>query len=101
MSKKILHSFIPIGTTTIVTEVRHQEVEKCPSLSELQEMVGGLIELVRVNYNGKECDMLVNEEGLLHDLPFNETATRFMRETYDGYGHIVGPALIFEGFKLP
>ena len=101
MSKKIMHIYRPFGETTIVTEYEKREVDECPSLSELQEIVGGLIELVRVNFEGKEVDMIINEEGLIYNLPFNATATRLMQETYDGYGHIVGPALIFEGFKLP
>jgi len=101
MSKKVMHIYRPMGKNTIVIEYRKEEVEKCPSLEELQEIVGGLIELTSVDFNGERCDMIVNEEGLLYNLPFNSTATRLMQETYDGYGHIVGPAIIFEGFKLP
>ena len=43
-----------------------------PSLEKTQELVGGLVELITLN-NGDQ--MLVNEEGLLKDLPENEQAT--------------------------
>lgn len=102
MAKKIMHIYTPMGETTIVVETEHREVDKCPPLAELQELVGGgLIELVQVIYKGKTCDMIVNEEGLLRNMAFNHPATKAMQATYDGYGHIVGPAIIFEGFKLP
>ena len=101
MTKKIMHIYRPIGDTTIMIEYEKREVEKCPTLDELQEIVGGLIELVTVNFEGAECDMIINEEGLIYNLPFNSTGTRLMQETYNGYGHIVGPAIVFEGFRLP
>ena len=103
MTKKIMHIYRPMGdgNVTTITEYEKREVDKCPSLSELQELVDGLIELVRVNFEGKEVDMIINEEGLIHNLPFNATASRLMRDSYDGYGYIVGPAIVFEGFKLP
>ena len=45
------------------------------SLHALQKMVGGFIEIVRPRYLRKPYVMIVNEEGLLHDLPVNNTGT--------------------------
>lgn len=43
------------------------EISDKTSLEQLQEIVGGYIEVVRF----KEKDLIVNEEGLLHGLPLN------------------------------
>jgi hypothetical protein len=51
--------------------------DKQPSLEKAQELVGGLVELVTLN-NGDQ--LLVNEEGLLSDLPFNVYATHLATE---------------------
>lgn len=45
------------------------------SLSQLQGFVKGYIERVSVRVAGKNYEMFVNEEGLLHGLQFNKTAT--------------------------
>lgn len=52
------------------------------SLSELQAAVGGLIEAVRVRFQGKVYTGYVNEEGLLHDLPINRVATAMQARAY-------------------
>jgi len=59
-----------------------------PSLEEAQAIVGGLIEIV---IDDGEKQLIVNEEGLLLGLPFNETASRMTGR------HIVGPALLLAG----
>ncbi len=59
-----------------------------PSLHEAQEVVGGLVELVRLS-DGDQ--MLVNEEGLLHGLPHNKLASEVANRP------IVGNALILRG----
>jgi hypothetical protein len=41
----------------------------------LRDAVGGLIERVSVQIDGIFMDMWVNEEGLLHRLPYNSMAT--------------------------
>ena len=56
-----------IKSNDVVTEVTPQN-GKSFSLQELQGFVGGYIELVRLP--GKQF-MVVNEEGLLKDLPSN------------------------------
>ena len=43
-----------------------------PSLEEAQQLVGGLVELVTLTSGDQ---LLINEEGLLKNLPVNEHAT--------------------------
>lgn len=64
--------------------------EKAPSLERAQELVGGLVEMVRSPTN-PEIQILVNEEGLLRGLPFNEEASRLCDTG------IVGDAIILKG----
>ncbi len=66
------------------------------SLEELHGFVGGYIEYVRLP-NG--CVLVVNEEGLLEDLPINIKATNIV--SFFGYPDIVGDALYLtaEAFK--
>lgn len=60
------------------------------TLAELQEYVGGYIELIPIGENY----LVVNEEGRLLDLPVNENATRIVAQL--GYLPIVGDALFTE-----
>lgn len=59
-----------------------------PSLDEAQEFVGGLVEVVELDTKDQ---MLVNEEGLLYNLPYNIYASRLAKRT------IVGNAMILTG----
>ncbi len=69
--------------------VRDIEIRaKRPSLEEAQAIVGGLIEIV---IDDGEKQLIVNEEGLLLGLPFNETASGMTGR------YIVGPALLLTG----
>jgi|TARA_S200002703_G_scaffold75701_1_gene65313 hypothetical protein len=61
-----------------------------PTLEEVQEIVGGYVEMVHSPSNS-EIQILVNEEGLLTGLPFNKEATELC-----GTG-IVGNAVILKG----
>jgi hypothetical protein len=64
--------------------------KKAPSLERAQKLVGGLVEMVRSPTN-PDIQVLVNEEGLLKGLPFNEEASK-MCDT-----GIVGDAIILKG----
>lgn len=73
------------------------ELLKEPTLAELQKMVGGWIERVRVAADGELGDLIVNEEGRLYDLPLNREASRLYwtgRATTDP---IVGDAVLLLG----
>ena len=64
--------------------------DRKPTLAEAQEIVGGLVEVVR-SPTKPDWQILVNEEGLLEGLPFNAEATELC-----GTG-IVGPAIVLKG----
>jgi len=64
--------------------------DKQPTLDEAQAIVGGLVEMVN-SPEHPDWQILVNEEGLLRGLPFNEEATKLC-----GTG-IVGEAIILKG----
>ena len=65
------------------------------TLEELQEYVGGYIEIIRLT---DKYLMVVNEEGRLLDLPFNSEATDIARQHKAIYPNdmIVGNALVVE-----
>ena len=65
-----------------------------PTLKEMQDWVGGYIEIVRVNFEGKKVPMVVNEEGLIHRLPINYQASRIAGSP------IVGDVFILIGWRL-
>ena len=64
--------------------------DRQPTLAEAQEIVGGLVEMVR-SPTKPDWQILVNEEGLLEGLPFNAEATELC-----GTG-IVEPAIVLKG----
>jgi hypothetical protein len=64
--------------------------EDRPSLQKAQELVGSLVEIVRSPDN-PTWQILVNEEGLLKDLPFNAEASKICNTG------IVGDAVILKG----
>ena len=60
-------------------------------LAELQEIVGGYIEIAQMKNNDI---MVINEEGKLNDLPYNEKATEiYQHQVYFG-DFIVGDVLV-------
>ena len=63
---------------------------KAPSLDRAQELVGGLVEMVR-SPTDPEIQILVNEEGLLINLPFNHEASKLCETG------IMGDAIILKG----
>lgn len=79
------------------TDGSRTALEREPNLEEMQAMVGGWIERVRVAADGELADLIVNEEGRLHGLPVNAAASRFFwvgRATTDP---IVGNAVLLLG----
>jgi len=68
----------------------HEFEDRRPTLEEAQRLVGGLVEMVR-SPTQPDWQVLVNEEGLLDGLPFNEEASKLC-----GTG-IVGPAVVLKG----
>jgi hypothetical protein len=66
-------------------------VDKDNSLKQMQDAVGGYIELVRLT---DDDIMVVNEEGLIFGLPVNEHASKIAGQT------IVGNVLMCKGEDL-
>ncbi len=66
-------------------------VDKDNSLKQMQDAVGGYIELVRLT---DDDIMVVNEEGLVFGLPINEHASKIAGQT------IVGNVLMCKGEDL-
>lgn len=64
------------------------------SINELQAFVGGYIEIITIKFDGKDYYMVVNEEGKLNGLPYNEAATELYQKTSFWGDCIVGDALI-------
>ena len=60
-------------------------------LEEMQEIVGGYIEIIRLN-DGRI--IIVNEEGLLQGLPVNIEATNILRRDHSTAQYIVGNAIV-------
>tara|TARA_R110000787_G_scaffold67346_3_gene150925 strand:+ start:309 stop:566 length:258 start_codon:yes stop_codon:yes gene_type:complete len=70
--------------------------EKEPTLERLQEMVGGYIQLLELPDTGKQ--MIVNEEGLLLGLSYNEKATEiYYEENRHKASPILGDVVILSG----
>ena len=60
-------------------------------LEEMQKIVGGYIEIIRLN-DGRI--IIVNEEGLLQGLPVNIEATNILRRDHSTTQYIVGNAIV-------
>ena len=64
-------------------------------LDELQNFVGGIIEIVKTK-DGKT--MVINEEGKVNDLPFNQKATEIY--LYNEHDFIAGDVVVCESNEL-
>lgn len=60
-------------------------------LEELQEIVGGLIDMIGI---GDDEIMVFNDEGKLMQLPYNQEATNRFRQHYNTDDFMVGDVLI-------
>ena len=61
-----------------------------PSWSEMRKLVGGHIEIARIDHIATDLILLVNEEGKVRGLPLNPVATACLAD-FDG---IAGPAVV-------
>lgn len=74
-------------------------------LEQLQKLVGGYIEIVYIERHGKEGldqgnDLVINEEGLIHDLPPNPFSSFVARNSIWQFETFRGDILLING-KLP
>ena len=63
------------------------------SLLQLQEMVGGFIEIINVADRNTSRIMVINEEGKMRGMPPNGLATYLAGEAIFGSDHLVGTVL--------
>jgi len=87
-------------------DVEEKEWDTFPILEEMQDIVGGYIERVTISnsYIADELkdhfdpdgasEIIVNEEGLLHNLALNEEALMMTGQRF------VGPVLLFVGTPM-
>ena len=75
-------------------EVNKKENAKKPTLEEMQKYVDGWIQPLKVKFDGRICTMIVNEEGLIRQLPYNHTASVISGRC------IVGKVIILVGYRL-
>lgn len=83
--------YVPVILTNGSLNVYAVQDGRTPTLDWLQKQVGGYIEVAAVCLHGK-LRMVVNEEGLLQELPLNATAT----DLYRGTSNIVGTAVVLK-----
>ena len=67
--------------------------DKAPKLEELQDMVGGIIQVIQL----KDKQIIIDEEGKLKGKEFNGEATELWNVTYDV---IVGDAVVLSDKAL-
>lgn len=86
-------------TTQIVqrlyTDGRCDETPCWMTLAEMQAFVGGYIELVKTRTPHRL--LVINEEGMLDDLPYNAVATALTHPDVYMLDGIRGPALLIKG----
>ena len=70
-------------------------IESCPELKELQEIVGGMIQIVNVVVGGVATELICNEEGMLFDLPENPRALSYVDYTDALMPRLYGTVVIF------
>ena len=67
------------------------------TLKELQEIVGGSIEIIHLTNNKI---MVINDEGKLINLPHNKNATILYKLSFNTNDFIVGDALVCDKSKI-
>ena len=91
------------STSTVVKKVYadgrvEDELELAMTLEEMQAFVGGYIEMVPAAERNRA--LIVNEEGALRGLPFNETATPLAKEGVRMLGgKLRGNVLVVKAFN--
>ena len=81
-------------------EETYVESKEKPDLKEMQETVGGYIEVVACRYENGRKPMIINEEGKLDGLKINAKATKMYLDLHDVNDTINGKAIIFKNFDL-
>ena len=80
--------FCLLSIVFVITVFEHEKDK--PDLEAVKELVGGWVQLIRCPRN-PDWQLLVNEEGSLHGLPYNEEASEISSRD------IVGHAVLLKG----
>ena len=84
----------PAGT------VDSTQIDRPPSLQEMQRLVGGYVELVvHQHYAGTPFQVFVNEEGLLKNMEANIEGSLFLWRHTARRDILVGPVVVLSGKK--
>ena len=67
--------------------------DKTPTLEELQDLVGGYIQIV-IDRFGEQ--LIVNDEGVLMGLPYNRKATELLNGKFNVQDFVVGDAVLLK-----
>lgn len=88
-----------ICTIPLVGEPSYRACNEPPSLEEMQEIVGGYLQIVPrfTKYNGELCVCYCDEEGSLKNMATNDYATRKWREQSGHNGVLRGTVLVLYG----
>tara|TARA_R100000808_G_scaffold12468_2_gene31029 strand:+ start:661 stop:957 length:297 start_codon:yes stop_codon:yes gene_type:complete len=92
MAKKITMTIIPADGAG---EIEERTITECPALEELQQLVGGYIELVKVRVAGRATEMICDEDGERKQLTVNNRALDRIEATASYMPTLVGPVVIF------
>ena len=77
------------GTRTVTTPANGEYF----TLEEMQAAVGGMVEIIELD---DKQSMILNEEGKLLDLPYNEEADKIFHQHFTTLDYIVGDVLLCE-----
>ena len=102
--KHLINNDVPYATQHSEQTIEYDEGKE-PTLEELQEWVGGYIEVIKMIHDDRECMGIINEEGKLKDLPFNLNATVeyhewMRRREFELDDVIVGNCAVMTNFDL-
>ena len=92
MAKKITMTIIPADGAG---EIEERTITERPPLDELQALVGGNIEMVKVRVANRTTEMICNEDGLMHNLPRNTRALYKIEASATFLPTLVGTVVIF------
>jgi len=92
MANKITMTIIPADGAG---EIEERTITECPPQDELQALVGGNIEMIKVRVANRATQMICSEYGLMHNLPLNSRALYRIEASASYLPTLVGTVVIF------
>lgn len=95
------NSYITVFDISLTGTLTYYEMlTEPPTLERMQRLVRGYVELVgTVRVRKVNVQIFVNEEGLLHHLPFNAPGSAWVTARLLQDCHLVGPVVLLSGPK--